>query len=209
MNQPYMINDQMIKRRAIGYESFWGRVPDVVGHQTDEEVPHIDVYRLPKVQANVPMGNALVYITGGMSDLPMPNTEDLEDALRYIEVTAYANHPIMTDSGKADFVAWLLHWLAHYPFRQTTYFLPRQTFDWGGPIIPGSHMEGFYFANTPFVDRGALAQASVTAKAFVHVIPITRAEIDLKLAKGSESLVGLFGKKRIEPFFDLNRQSMC
>ena len=209
MNQSYMINDQTIKRRAIGYESFWGRVPDVVGHQTDQEVPHIDVYRLPKVQADVPMGNTVVYITGGMSDLPMPNTEDLEDASRYIEITAYANDPIMTDSGKADFVAWACHWLAHYPFRENTYFLPGQTFDWGGPIIPGSHMEGFYFANTPFVDRLALSQASVTGKTFIHVVPISRAEIDLKLKKGTDSLLKLFEKKALEPFFDLSRKSLC
>ena len=62
--------------------------------------------------------------------------------------------------------------------------------------------------NTPFVDRVALAQASVTANTFIHLIPIGRAEIDLKLKKGTDSLLKLFGKKRLEHFFDLSRKSL-
>jgi hypothetical protein len=201
-------NKDLIHRRLNGYVKFWGRKTDIVGCQSDDEIPHVDIYRFPRVETKAIMAHAVVYVTSGMSDLPMPNTEELDKAFRYAEITAYARQPLMTDSGESDFISWMCHWFAHYPFRTKTHFLPGQTFDYGKSIISGSEMEGFYFANTPFIDRKKLSRASVTAKTFLHLIPISRKEMELKLNEGADALLDLFGKVSMDPLFDLSRKSL-
>lgn len=203
----YKQNNKLIGDREDGIASFWGREPDLVLHQTDEEIPHIDTYRFPIVETEeCPLFDLVVYMTGGMSDLSMPHMDDFEDDAKYAEITSYAYEPMMTQSGKTDFIGWMCGWMAHYPFNQNTYFLPGQTFDWGKPIVPNSDMHGFYFAHPPFIDQNKLKTATRTAKALIHLVPISKNEIEFKNNNGTDALLELFGEKKVNPVFDLSRK---
>ena len=203
----YSPNSKTIEDREDGLSVFWGREPDLVLHQTDEEIPHIDTYRFPIVENNeCPLFDLVVYMTGGMSDLIMPKMEDFEEEAKYAEITTHAYGPLMTQSEKTDFIGWLCGWMAHYPFNQDTYFIPGQTFDWGKPIIPESDMHGFYFANPPFIDQEKLKSATGTATALIHLVPISKLEIEFKNTNGTEALLELFGKEEVNPVFDLSRK---
>jgi len=111
----------------------------------------------------------------------------------------------LTDSGKTDFIGWVLGWMAHYPFEQNTHFLRGQTFDWGGPISPGSAMNGFYFSGIPFVDEPELCRQSGTATSIIHLVTLSKAELDFRLEHGTEKLLELLEKHHVSPFFDLQR----
>jgi hypothetical protein len=203
----YDKHEDIILARETGYCRFWGRDTDEVAHQTDDAIPHIDVFRFPVVNdPESTLNDLTIYITGGMSDVPMPAMDISNQHLRHAEITAYAYEPMYTESGKSDFIAWLCHWMAHYPFDNNTYFARGQTFDWGKPIIPGSKMEGFYFAKPPFVDYEMLMKVSITAKAFIHLVPISRPEMEYALSNCPGALLDLFGKKEVMPIFDLNRK---
>lgn len=115
---------------------------------------------------------------------------------------------ILADSKKMDFIAWICSWMAHYPFENSKCFLVGQTFCWGKPITTGSDMCEFYFASPPFIDLESLAQRRVTAESFIHLIPISRAEINFKLEYGLYELLRLFGRNKFEPVFDLNRKCL-
>ena len=72
----YQQNDVVIREREIGITQFWGREPDLVLHQNDDEIPHIDTYRFPIVEKeDCPLNDLVIYMTGGMSDLEMPTME--------------------------------------------------------------------------------------------------------------------------------------
>src|SRR5262249_45773378 len=155
------------------YHEFWQRKPDLVLHQTDNAVPHIDTYRFPKKEG-ARVGDCIVYLTGGMSDLVQPGSAGYDEAFQRMEVSAYAPTVILNNSGNADFIGWIVGWMAHYPFEQNTCFLQGQTFDWGKPMIPGSDMHGFYFAHIPFVDEKDLCDQSGTAKSILHLVTISK-----------------------------------
>ena len=152
------------------------------------------------------MGDCVVYVTGGMSDKSQPGTEEFDEEFQRIELSAYAPDIVLTDSGKGDFIGWVLGWMAHYPFEEGTYFIHGQTFDWGGPITPGSAMHGFYFAGLPFVDEFELCQQSGTALSIVHLVTVSKAELDYRMKHGTEALLALLEEGRVPPFFDLNRR---
>jgi len=73
----YQINTARIAYRQDGYQSFWGREPDLILHQTDDAIPHIDTYRFPIVDGAL-LGDCVVYLTGGMSDIPQPGTDGIQ-----------------------------------------------------------------------------------------------------------------------------------
>jgi len=155
-----MINDQTIKRRAIGYESFWGAFR-CCRHQTDQEVPYWRL-QVTKGAGRCPDGIRSCTLPGDVR-FTYANTEDLEDASRYIEITAYANDPIMTDSVKRT--------SSHgHVIGSHTIHLGKIHISFRGRLLTGRpYYSRFaygrvYFANTPFVDRLALSQASVTAR---------------------------------------------
>ncbi len=202
----YKIDDELIKTRQNGYIKFWGREPDSVAHQTDDEIPHVDVYRFPSVKSKKKRLNDLVvYISGGMSDIPMPNMDDFDDCYKYAEIVTYAYEPLITNSGDSDFISWICHWMAHYPFSEETPLLCGETFDWENPIVPDSQMEGFYFAHPPFIDREKLLKHSVTAKALIYLVPISRLEMNFRLDNGVEALLTHFEESEVNPVFDLSR----
>lgn len=202
----YKPSAEVIDARQDGMALFWKREPDFIFHETDKQTPHVDTYRFPPVDDDqAPLLSLYVYMTGGMSDLEMPGMEGFDESMKRAEITAYAIEPLMAESGESDFIANICRWMAHYPFDQKTYFFPGQTFDCGRPIIPESQMQGFYFSKIPFVEKDLLSKAIVTATSFVHLVPISRAELELAHTEGAEALLKLFREVRANPLFDLTR----
>jgi hypothetical protein len=202
----YEVDTSRISRREDGYTDFWRREPDLILHQTDEAVPHVDVYRFPPVE-NSPEEDYYVYVSGGMSDLVQPGTDSYDVTYQRVEVSLFSKERIMTNSGKTDFLGWICGWMAHYPFNQKTYFAAGQTFDWGRPLVDGSAMHGFYFAHLPLHDEDALCAAIGTARSFIHLIPISKAEIDYAKSHGKEKLLTILERFGVPPWFDLKRPS--
>ena len=205
MSTSYTIDNHRVIYREDGYIDFWGRKYDSVLHQTDSAVPHIDTYRFP-MEEDAPVGDCIVYLTGGMSDLPQPGTEEYDEEFQRMEISTFAEKVVMNQSGKIDFIGWVVGWMAHYPFEQNTYFLPGQTFDWGKPITPESEMHGFYFARLPFVNQEQLCELSGTAKSIIHLVTLSKAELDFKLEHGADALLEHLGECGVPPFFDLSRR---
>ena len=201
----YILDDARIAYREDGYVDVLGREPDLVLHQTDEAIPHIDTYRFPKAEG-FPVGDCIVYLTGGMSDLPQSKTEDYDEESQKIELSAYSQEAQMTDSGETDFIGWILGWMAHYPFEQDTCFLQGQTFDWGKPLTPTSAMHGFYFAAIPFIDGDDLCRKSGTASSILHLVTLSKAELELSYERGVDELLETLQRSGVTPFFDLRRQ---
>ncbi len=206
--QDYRIDEDLITRRGDNYVTLWGREPDFVCHQSDQEIPHIDIFRFPPTDGDSPLGALNVYMSGGMADVSMPVPDEYENVPANIELTAYSEEVIMNNSGKMDFICMILHWLAHYPLKEGTFFASSQTFNIGSPIIPGSEMTAYYFARTPIVSADALFAFTPNATGFIHLIPISESERALAVEQGSEELLKLFEEHSLQPLFDLKRKSL-
>ena len=106
MNPDYVLDNELVARRGKLYVQLWGREPEFVGHQTDAEVPHIDVYRFPPTHdESCPMLFRNVYVTAGMSDVPMSVPDRLADSIpSRIEISAYSDEVIMMENGKMEWL---------------------------------------------------------------------------------------------------------
>lgn len=191
------------------YARLFGREAAFKGEQADHEEPYVEVFRFGKSELEVPLANWNVYITGGMSAREMILPERLQDKHipKNIEITAYSESIIETAKGM-DFICWILHWLAHFPFREKTFLAATQTFNVGRPIVPDSEMTAYYFAETPIINAHDLFDACPQATGFIHLVPISESERQLAVAEGSKALLTLFDQHEISPLFDLKRPSL-
>ncbi len=206
--------DRAVVKRQSCYVGFWGREFDAVFHPTELHEPHIDVFRFPPITPKwflkrwmVPAYRQYVYMTGGMSDAPMPVPASCGHDVTRAELTAYSNKIYKNESGDADMVAWWLHFLASAPFRpsqEKVFYAVGHTFSAGEPIMPGSQMTGFLFSVTPSVAMRSLCCCTPHAQVVLHVVPISDGE--RQMAKDNpRGLIDYFEEHGIEPFFDLER----
>lgn len=193
--------------RLTAYGMVWRRSADQVFHQTDDEIPRVDVYRFPPTRRFwAPASRMYVYVTAGMSDVAQPHaTEDP----RRIELTAFVGR---SGTGPADqptdVVARALHELAHEPFRRRLFLGPLHTVDMGGPLVPGSQMIGYFFAVTPGVNQKSLARAVGSDALFIQPVPVSQQEMDLAVEEGPEALLNALERFSVPPYFDLERMSV-
>ncbi len=201
------VADEALRRRELQYFKVWQRQADSVVHQTDDQIPHVDVYRFPPTRKPwAPARNLNVYITGGMSTHAMVVPQEL-DTPRRIELAAYAREVIRNAAGM-DYIAWWLHYLAHFPFRLGTFFAPMHTVSAPEPLMPSSEMIGFCFAIPPGIDLSALTRATLTAELVLHVVPVSKRERELAEKHGPEALLDTFDRSGVPPYFDINRRSV-
>lgn len=201
------VADEAVRRRELQYFKVWQRQADSVVHQTDDEAPYVDVYRFPPTRKLwAPARKLNVYLTGGMSTRAMAVPEKL-DTPRRIELAAYAKEIVRNAAG-IDYVAWWLHFLAHFPFRQSAFLAPMHTVSAPEPLTPSSEMVGFCFAIPPGVDVAALTRATITAELVLQVVPISKRERELAEKDGPEALLDAFDRSGIPPYFELGRRSV-
>jgi hypothetical protein len=196
-----------IARRQDLYARFWRRRIAGIYHSSGSETPHVDVYAFrPAWKPWAPANRFYVYMTGGMSDAPMPGAES-NYAFSRVELSCYALTAPGFGDPQTDEIAKWLHTFARLVFSKGRPINPGDTFDVGDPLAPESEMSAFYFGFTPFVNKESLLRATLSAEAVAHLIPISEAERALAEREGSIALVEAFGRAAVMPMFDLTRRS--
>ena len=191
-----------IDRRTLVYRRLFGGCENV-SHETQPEFPHIDVCQFKGDRAFHTL------VTSGMSDLPM----HLEPTARgkaspRVELIFYTHDP------RPEYMD-ALRWLAHFPHAY-------QTWVGHGHTIPNGNPPALMW-NSKVLDSVLLMPTIVTcdqtlnqelticgdAVEFLWVVPLSRAECQLKLAHGFEAVLELFGRHNHPHVFQPGRDSYC
>ena len=134
------------------------------------------------------------------------NIPDGADVPRRVELIFYCSEPL------PEYVE-TLRWLAHFPHDQKTWIGSGHTVPNGNPPAPfwGSSVLDTILFLPPIVKvDGTLPDELILDRDPVHflwVVPLTTPECSLKLAKGTDAILGLFGKNRHPHVFDPSRAS--
>lgn len=201
--------EECIKEISDHIERHLGKV-ETVFHEILSDTVHIDVHWV-KPNDNYPF---VRLVTSGMSDLPM-STPGGNSAPKYVElmISLPAQWQIDEESFKDESWYWpvrLLKLLARLPHKHNTWLGFGHTVPNGDPPEP-------YAANTALCGSIVLPSVSVpedfhklsisTEKAitFYSVVPLYAEEMNLKLGKGTNELLKLFGKKDIDDVVNIKR----
>ena len=192
-------------REAI-YTRFFGEA-ESVSHELIPQVPHIDVY-IHKPGFDDRTWYTL--ITGGMSDQPMklPKAASDNGARRRVELVFYCSEP------KDEYIK-TLRWLAHFPHSYKTWVSAWHTIPNGDPPAPfwGSQLLDTVFLMPSIVgpDRTLADHLAIDGDPveLLWIVPLTKAECDLKLAKGAGAVLELFKRHKHPHVFDPDRSSYC
>ncbi len=166
-------------------------------------VPRVDVHTYFRTGANG--AKVCTLATSGMSDLAM-NAPSGADVPRRVELIFYCQEP------SADYIE-TLRWLAHFPHDQKTWIGSGHTIPNGNPPAPlwgSSVLDTILFLPTIVkLDRTLPDELILDGEPvhFLWVVPLTTPECNLKLAKGTDAILGLFGRNRHPHVFDPGRAS--
>jgi hypothetical protein len=191
-----------VEAREAAYRRLFGEALGV-SHEVVPLVPHVDVYTFRRTS-----GDRQVYslVTGGMSDLPMTIPPGAGDMPRRVELILYCPEP------KQEYID-TLRWLAHFPHTYKTCVGFGHTIPNGNPPGPfwGSDCLDTVLLIPPILRRDQTLPDELKldgdAVSFLWVVPITGAECRLKLRKGLDAILDLFGKNRHPHVFDPSRKS--
>jgi len=169
------------------YEDLFGKGAKV-SHELLPLVPHIDVYIYPPGHAGRPF---YTLVSSGMSDMPMELEEGIDRSFRRREIILYCDAP------REEYID-MVRFLAHFPFDHSTWLGTGHTVPNGDPpqpmfennklvavVLTGTVVR----ADTVLADRLVLDGDPVE---FLWPIPITEAELELKLSRGYDALMDLF-----------------
>jgi len=189
------------KARAEVYQQRFGEAK-IVSHEIIPLIPHIDVMEYSRTGKD---GQVCVLVTSGMSDLAM-NVPAKTEAPRRVELIFYCTEP------NQEFID-TMRWLAHFPHDQKTWIGAFHTIPNGNPPAPlwGSPILDTIFLLPPIVKKDANLQDDLILDGdgveFLWIVPLTTAECNLKLAKGSDAILDLLQENRHPHVFDPNRKS--
>ena len=199
---------QFAEARESVYERFFGKAARVF-HEDIPLIPHIDVYTHDPGHDG---RNFYTLVTGGMSDLEMTVPVDVrrkrwpEGASRRVELIFYCSEP------KEEYLK-TIKWLARFPHDWKTWIGPGHTIPtenisaplWGSPVLDTIlFMPTIVRPDATLPDKLTLAGEPVD---FLWVVPLTTPECNLKLEKGFNAILDLFGRHRHPHVFDPNRKS--
>jgi len=193
--------DELAEAREKVYDEIFGKC-DSVYHELLPVVPHVDVYRIPPVGKR----EFFTFVTGGMSDLPMNTPKNVDKDYRRIELVFYASED------KREYME-VLRGLAHFPHDNDTWIHWGHTMPNGTPpepIFEGSVLDTFFFMPSilrPDSELGSRLSHHGEAVHLVWCVPITTAECNLKLERGSDALYELFEERKHPFVFSGKRQS--
>jgi len=141
-------------------------------------------------------------VTSGMSDLPMTLPAETK-APKRVELIFYCSEPC------EEYIE-TMRWLAHFPHDQRGWIGSGHTIPNGNPPEPlfgSSVLDTILFMPTVVTRDRALADELSLGGDPVHflwMVPLTRPECGLKLEKGFNVTLDLFGKHRHPHVFDPN-----
>ena len=184
------------------YQRLFGKAQDIFVEPIPL-LPRIDVHTYYRRGADGQ--NVCTLVTSGMSDLPM-NIPAGVDVPRRVELIFYCSEP-------QHEYRQTLQFLAHFPQDQKTWIGSGHTIPNGNPPAPflgSSVLDTVLFLPSVVKRDRALAEELLLDGDPVHflwVVPLTTPEGNLKLAKGTDAILGLFQKNRHPHVFDPNRAS--
>lgn len=196
-----LVEQQREARHAV-YAKIFGEAPQVSA-DAESRRPRIDIHEYRRRHANGADVYALV--TSGMSDLPM-NVPAKAKAPSRVELVFYCAEP------KPEYVE-TMRWIAHFPHDQKTWVGSAHTIPNGNPPAPfwGSPILDTILLMPTIVkrDQELPDQLSIAGQGvdLLWVVPLTKAECDLKLAKGLDAILDLFQQNSHPHVFDPHRPS--
>jgi len=172
-----------------------------VFHEVLPLIPHIDVFEYCR-EGWEPGVCALV--TSGMSDLAM-NVPGKAEAPRRVEIVFYCREPRKEYADTMGF-------LAHFPHDQKTWIGAYHTIPNGNPPAPlwNTAMDTVLFLPPIVKGDQSLGDELVLdgdGVELLWMVPLTKAECKLKLAKGVDAILDLFRENRHPHVFDPGRKS--
>jgi len=179
--------DRDRKRRERVYDELFGP-SETVYHEVGFDLPHVDVYTCPPGYSG---RDFYTLVTGGMSDLSMRVPRGV--SANRAELVMYVSEP-------KEVYLKILRFLAHFPHDHRTWFGHGHTFPNGQPPQPyfeSSVLDTILFLDSIVRPDATLEQRLKIEKDPVHllwVVPITTAESELKLQKGTNALLDLFDR---------------
>jgi len=195
-------------------EALLGRRADYIREPQPGNAPAVAVGRFPSVKVGlfrrfrVPVADRFVYITSGMSSVPMQIPA--EEAAIYppqVELIAYCRGAYVGAHDGQDMVSGYLQALAHMPFNTEIFFGPMHTAAVEERICPDSEMRAFFFALPDGIEMGRLCACTPAAQLVLSVMPITPSEREFAVDRGPDRLVELFAKRNVPNYFDPFRKS--
>lgn len=192
-------------------EQHFGRI-ETVWHELASDLVHIDVHVVSPTASRP----HYTLVTSGMSDLPMtvpPAAEASEFAELMLSLPA--DWPMQTYATSADPDSWpvgLLRTVARLPHIYHTWIAEWHSVPNGDPARP-------YAPDSPFVgvlvtpmircrpEARTITTASGKEISLLALVPLHRAELELKLAQGSDALIDGFDREGVTELFDPARPS--
>jgi Suppressor of fused protein (SUFU) len=189
-------------REAV-YEQRFGK-PLSVSHELLPLVPHVDVYTFKRTLVDKEVYSL---VTSGMSDLKMTLPPGADKGVpRRVELIFYCSEP------RDEYVA-TLRWVAHFPHDSKSWLGDGHTIPNGDPPAPfwGSTELDTLFFLPPIVKKDQTLASELSLDGdpvhFLWVVPLTTAECNVKLKRGSDAILNLFQKNRHPWVFDPYRKS--
>jgi hypothetical protein len=172
--------------REAAYERLFGPCETVL-HEMVPMIPHIDVLVFPAGHAG---RDFVTLATSGMSDVPMTTPPDCRDYAR-AELIFYCDRaePIFQN---------ILRELARFPHDNRTWLAETHTMPNGQPprpLFPGHAVDGLFFMPTIVAPEDALDfKIEGQPLRLLWVVPLTPAEMALKLEEGAVAIYDLFNR---------------
>jgi hypothetical protein len=169
-------------RRIEAYSAALGTPSNrLFDNSLQSDCPQVDVLIFPPGNAR----SFFTLITSGMSDKPMYVDDD---SPRRAEIILYAAEP------NEEYSAWM-HWAAHFPFVDKTCLDHGHTIEWPEPLFVDSELSAFLFLYTIVKSDQTMCRDLLVGGDPVDllwIVPITRAELELKRERGLGELLDLF-----------------
>ena len=189
-----------IQSREAAYERLFGERVNV-SHESTPKVPHINV--------NAYKRNFYTLVTSGMSDLPMNlDPQAVGKSARRVELVFYC-------AGIRPEYIETLRWLAHFPHDYQTWVGHGHTIPNGSPSAPmwsSRNLDTVLLMPTIVKPDNGLREHLTIQNDPVEllwVVPLSKAECDLKLAKGFPAILDLFERNHHSHIFNPDRDSYC
>jgi len=188
-------------------EKFFGHSEHVFHEIVSPDI-HVDIYIIePTIERNY-----YTLMTSGMGARRMNVPRRLaEYKLERAEIVVYlpADWNIQGDDEK-DY--WPLRWLkilARLPLEQDTWLGWGHTVPNGGPFAENTRLSGVLLINPEDVKEGAAVCQLPNGEEvnFYQMIPLYEEEMDFKIKRGAEALLGKM--KKVSAVIDINRRNVC
>jgi hypothetical protein len=187
----------------------------VVWHETASEHVHVDVHHVLPTSAH-PFH---VLITSGMSERPMIAPPQIGEHLRRAELLLLLppDWPLDEEAVRGERYSWPMRWLrtlAAYPHQSRTWLGYGHTVPNGDPARPfavGTKLAGMLLLQPLSLGEEVrrLERASGDVVNFFLLFPLYAEELDLKVAKGLDTLLERFAAARVTDIIDAHRPNVA